>query len=246
MLVEPSDIRGDLHVHTDWSDGSETIDDIVAAAVAKGYEYVAITDHTRNLAIANGLTPQKLRRQVDAVRKAEERCGGGMRVLAGTEVDILGDGSLDMPSSVLDDLDIVVASVHSRLKMERSEMTQRILAAMESGRVDILGHPTGRIIGRRDPVQLDLDRVLESAAEQSVAMELNCFPDRLDLKDVHCRQAKSMDVMVAMGTDSHTIRHLEYIAFGIVTARRGWLEKGDIMNALGTAELEKRLRGRRS
>ncbi|UCE44909.1 MAG: DNA polymerase/3'-5' exonuclease PolX [Methanobacteriota archaeon] len=245
-LVDATEIRGDFHIHTDWSDGSETIKDIAIAAAAKGHEYIAITDHTRNLAIANGLSPQKLRHQIDAVRTAEEELEGRVRVFAGTEVDILGDGTLDMPSTVLNGLDVVIASVHSRLKMERREMTERIVRAIESGLVDIIGHPTGRIIGRRDSALMDLEKVFDAAEANDVAMEINCFPDRLDLKDVHCRLAKEKGVTVAIGTDSHSARHLDYIGFGITTARRGWLENGDVLNTLSAAEVEKRLGGRRA
>ena len=245
-LVDASDIRGDLHIHTEWSDGSEAIGDIIAAAHSRDYDYIAITDHTQSLAIANGLSPDDLRRQIDAVRREEERQGGAVRVFAGTEVDILGDGSLDLPSAVLEDLDLVVASVHSRMKMSQREMTDRVITAIESGLVDVIGHPTGRIIGRREALQLDLERVFDAAAENDVAMEINCFPDRLDLRDVHCRLAKGRGVSMAIGTDSHSIRHLDYIGFGIVTARRGWLEKDDVLNSLGAKELEQRLQRRRT
>ncbi|UCE81404.1 MAG: DNA polymerase/3'-5' exonuclease PolX [Methanobacteriota archaeon] len=245
-LVDTSEINGDFHVHTDWSDGSETIDDIVTASKARGYDYVAITDHTQSLTIANGLSPTRVRRQIKAVRQVEKAHEGSIRVFAGTEVDILADGSLDLPSDVLKELDIVIASVHSRLKMAPRELTTRVVTAIESGLVDILGHPTGRIIGRREASQMNLEKVLEAAEENGVAMEINSFPDRLDLRDAHCRLAKDRGVMMAIGTDSHSVRHLDYLGLGIITARRGWLEKGNVMNTLETAALEKLLRGRRS
>ncbi|MCJ2532785.1 MAG: PHP domain-containing protein, partial [Candidatus Thermoplasmatota archaeon] len=196
--------------------------------------------------IANGLTPARLRKQVDAIRRVQESHGDGIQVLAGTEVDIKADGSLDLPSSVLKDLDIVIGSVHSRMKMDSREMTERVTNAMESGLVDIIGHPTGRIIGRRDPVKLDIQRIFDVARETDVAMEINAFPDRLDLRDAHCRLAKDRGVTVAIGTDAHSIRHLDYLRLGIITARRGWLSKERVLNAMSSDELKRRLRGRRS
>jgi len=245
-LIDASDVRGDLHVHSDWSDGSDPIEAIVEAAARLQYSFIAITDHSESLTIANGLTPARLRKQVDAIRRVQECHGDGIQVLAGTEVDIKADGSLDLPSSVLKDLDIVIGSVHSRMKMDSREMTERITNAMESGLVDIIGHPTGRIIGRRDPVKLDIQRIFDVARETDVAMEINAFPDRLDLRDAHCRLAKDRGVTVAIGTDAHSIRHLDYLRLGIITARRGWLSKERVLNAMSSDELKRRLRGRRS
>jgi DNA polymerase (family 10) len=245
-LLQESEVKGDLHVHSEWSDGADSIDDIVSAAAARGHEFIAITDHTQSLSIANGLSPEKVLAQIEEVRKAEERAGSGIRVFAGSEVDILSDGSLDLPQSVLRELDVVIASVHSRLRMEPEGMTNRLVTAIQSGAVDIIGHPTGRIIGRRDPAGMDLAAVLDSARENGVMMEINSFPDRLDLRDAHCRMAKEMGVMMSIGTDAHSIRHLDYLGFGIITARRGWLESGDVLNTFGPAEVEKKLRGRRT
>ncbi len=244
-LLRTSDVNGDLHVHSDWSDGSDTIDDIVSEVATRGYSFIAITDHTQSLTIANGLPPEKVLAQIDSIRSAEQRVGGRVRVFAGSEVDILADGSLDLPSSVLKELDLVIASVHSRLRMGQEEMTDRIVTAIQSGEVDIIGHPTGRIIGRRDPAQMDFAAVLEAAKDSGVMMEINSFPDRLDLRDAHCRMAKEAGVMMSIGTDAHSIRHLDYLGFGIITARRGWLERGDVLNTLDAAGVEKRLRGRR-
>jgi DNA polymerase (family 10) len=243
-LVRLDQVRGDLHVHTDWSDGSDPISRIVTEAEGRGYEYVAVTDHSQGLKIANGLTPERLRKQVDDVR-ASEAAAGGIRVLAGSEVDIKPDGSLDLPSSVLKDLDIVVASVHSRFKMGKDEMTKRIVTAMSSGQVDVLGHPTGRLIGQRSAYELDMPAVLDAAAEHGVCMEVNCFPDRLDLRDVDCRAAGTRGVRVALGTDSHRSAHMGFIRLGVITARRGWLGPGDVLNTLDVSRLEKHLRGRR-
>lgn len=245
-LVDPSDMRGDFHVHTEWSDGADSIETVVAGAAKRGYEFVAITDHSQSLTIANGLSPEKLRRQIKEVRRVGAEYADRITVLAGSEVDIKANGTLDFPSSLLKELDVVIASVHSKMKMPKADMTARISKALASGEVDILGHPTARIIGRRDPVEVDLQKVLEAAADNGVAMEINAFPDRLDLKDVHCRLAKENGVPVAIGTDSHSVRHLEYLEFGIITARRGWLEKSEVLNTFGKDEMRERLSGRRS
>ena len=242
-LIDQSDVRGDFHVHTEWSDGSDSIETVVSAAASRGYEFVAITDHSQSLTIANGLSPEKLRKQIKEVRRIGEVYADRMMVLSGSEVDIKPDGALDYPPSILDELDMVIASVHSKMKMPKAEMTRRITNALESGHVDILGHPTARIIGRRNPVELDMEEVLQVAADTGVAMEINAFPDRLDLRDVHCRLAKEFGVPVAIGTDSHSIRHLEYLELGIITARRGWLGKQDVLNTLSPGEIRRRLSG---
>jgi DNA polymerase (family 10) len=244
-LVEPSHIRGDLHVHTDWSDGLPSIQGVAESAILRGYEYVAITDHSQSLKIANGLTPDRLKKQVVAVRKVQEAIGRQITLLAGSEVDIKADGSLDLPSSILKSLDIVVASVHSRFKMDRQEMTKRIVAAIESGWVHIIGHPTGRIIGQRDPYEFDFEKVFSAAKSSGVCMEVNCFPDRLDLRDVHCRLAKDSHVRVAIGTDAHRVEQLDFIKYGIMTARRGWLSDSDVLNTLSAKGLLAHLKGGR-
>ncbi len=243
-LVALDQIKGDLHNHTDWSDGSDTIAKVLSEGKRRGYEYVAVTDHSQSLRIANGLTPDRLLMQVDAVRKAEESVGG-IRALAGSEVDIKADGSLDMPSGVLKDLDFVVASVHSRFKMSRDEMTKRVVAAISTGLVDVIGHPTGRLIGQRPPFEIDLSAVMDAAAEHGTCLEVNCFPDRLDLRDVDCRAAGQKGVKVSLGTDSHRLEHMGFIRLGVITARRGWLGPGDVLNTLGYSALAKHLRGRR-
>lgn len=245
LLVEHRDIKGDLHVHTDWSDGVGTIEHMVESAVAMGYEYIAITDHTQSLKIANGLAPERLADQVKVIRKLQDKFEGEITVLAGSEVDIKADGSLDLPASSLRELDIVIGSVHSRFKMDRSEMTDRVTKAMDSGWVDILGHPTGRIIGGRDPYELDFDKLLEVAKESSVAMEVNCFPDRLDLRDAHCRLAREAKVRVVLGTDAHRAEQMGYIKLGVMTARRGWMETDDVLNTLSSKALLSHLRRRR-
>jgi DNA polymerase (family 10) len=245
VLVGPSDVKGDLHTHTDWSDGSESIETLMQNSISRGYEYVAVTDHSQSLKIANGLSPERLKKQLVALEKAERRLDGKLKVLKGTEVDIKPDGSLDFSRSVLKDLDIVIGSVHSRFKMDRQEMTKRIMTAIESGEVDILGHPTGRLIGERDPYEVDLEKVFSAAKSSGVCMEINSFPNRLDLRDVHCRLAAQMGVKVAIGTDAHRSEQMDYIKFGVITARRGWLEKESVLNSLGAKALLSRLRRRR-
>ena len=245
VLVNRAEIRGDFHVHTSWSDGTNKVEDVVSAAVAKGYEYIAITDHSQSLRIANGLSPERLRTQIEVVRKADELGGGRVRVLAGSEVDIKADGSLDFPSSLLKDLDIVIGSVHSRFKMEKNEMTKRVVTAVSSGQIDILGHPTGRLIGKRAPYALDLEKVFSAARDSGVCMELNSFPDRLDLADANCRHAMNSGVKVAIATDAHSVEQMDYIKYGITTARRGWLEAKDVLNTVRGKDILKQLHGGR-
>ena len=244
-LVEESQVRGDLHVHTNWSDGGDKIEDVVEAAISRGYEYVAITDHSQSLRIANGLSPERLRRQIDAVRKAEESAAGRIMVLCGSEVDIKADGSLDFPRELLKELDVVVGSVHSGFKKEKDEMTKRVVSAISSGMMDILGHPTGRLIGQRNPYQIDLDKVFEAAKSSGVCLEVNSFYDRLDLSDVNCRLAKDAGVRVALGTDSHSVEQMDYMRYGLITARRGWLEADDVVNTARGKTIVKELHGGR-
>ena len=244
-LLDPTHVRGDLHVHTEWSDGVGTIETAAERAHQLGYRYLAITDHSQSLKITNGLSPERLKKQAGAVRKAEEALGGKIKILAGSEVDIKADGSLDYPQSVLKDLDIVIGSVHSRFKMNVQEMTKRVVAAIDSGWVDIIGHPTGRIIGQRDPYELDFEKVFSAAKSSGVCMEINSFPDRLDLRDVHCRLAKESGVRMAIGTDAHRTEQLELMKFGIITARRGWLGDSDVLNTMDAKELLAHLRRRR-
>jgi DNA polymerase (family 10) len=242
-LVELDDIRGDLHVHTNWSDGSSTIKEVATAAIKRGYDYVCISDHSQSLKIANGMAPERIRKQLDAVRKAEDEAGGEIRLFTGSEVDIKADGTLDYPNSVLKDLDVVIGSVHSRFRMSKDEMSERVTRAMESGMMDILGHPTGRVIGQREPYELDFGKVLAVAKETGVVMELNSFPDRLDLRDIHCQLSKEAGVKIAVNTDSHNVSQLENMMFGVITARRGWLENKDILNTMGAKDVAAKLHG---
>ncbi|MFQ5586115.1 MAG: DNA polymerase/3'-5' exonuclease PolX [Thermodesulfobacteriota bacterium] len=244
-LVERKDIRGDLHMHTKASDGGSTIEEMAGAAMARGYEYIAVTDHSRALTVARGLDEKRLLRQMDEVDRINSRFkvqGSRFRILKGMEVDIKSDGSLDLDEGLLRELDVVVAAVHSKFSMGADEMTERILTAMASGVVNIIAHPTGRIIEGRAPYPVDMKRLMEGAKRHRVTLELNSYPDRLDLNDVNLRLAKETGVMVAISTDSHSAYHLENIIYGIHTARRGWLEKKDILNTRPLKELLKILK----
>ena len=235
-LVEVSDIRGDLHVHTDWSDGLHTMEEMVSTARALGYEYLAFSDHSHGLAIANGLAAERLVEKMELVAGLNDKVEG-FSILMGTEVEIRADGRLDYPDEILEGCDVVVASVHSGYNQREREMTNRIISAMESEHVDIIGHPTGRKIGEREAYEVDLGRVLEAAARTGTAMEINAHPSRLDLNDRWSRRAKELGVKLAINTDAHSTCGLSAMEYGIKTARRGWLEKGDVLNALGLREL---------
>ncbi len=235
-LVALDDVRGDLHVHTDWSDGQASIEEMAEKAAGMGLDYIAVTDHTKALGIANGLDDERLMKQMGEVRRVDEE-HPEIRVLAGTECDIRRDGQLDISDDVLAELDWVVAAVHSGFKMEEKAMTGRVIEAIRNEHVDALAHPTGRLIQRRSPYMLDLDAVFEAAADRGVMMEINCYPERLDLSDVNSRRAKEHGVMMTLGTDAHTPSELEFLPLGVAVARRGWLEADDVANTLRVDEL---------
>ncbi|MCX5749550.1 MAG: DNA polymerase/3'-5' exonuclease PolX [Candidatus Saganbacteria bacterium] len=228
-LIELSDIKGDFHVHSNYSDGSDTIEEIAKAAKKLGYEFITISDHSKSTKIAGGLTEKELLKQMGEIDRLNRKIKG-IRILKGSEVDILPDGSLDFDDEILKKLDVVVASVHSRFGMGEDEMTGRIIKAMENKFVTIIGHPTGRLLSRRDPYKLDIDRLAAAAKKYGKALELNCYPDRLDLSDINCRLAKEKDVKIAIGTDSHSAVQLSHMELGIGIARRGWLGKKDVLN----------------
>jgi DNA polymerase (family 10) len=230
-LLELSDIRGDVHMHTVETDGRNTIEEMAEAAQARGYEYMAITDHSKNLAFANGLTDERALAHLERIRAVEAKMKG-IRIFAGIEVDILADGALDLSDSVLEQLDIVIASVHSLFNQDRATITDRLLKAISNPNTSLIGHPTGRLLLRRDAYQLDLDAVLRAAAKNKVAMELNAYPDRLDLSDVHLRLAKQHGVKIVINTDSHHTSHMEKMRYGVTQARRAWLTKDDVLNTL--------------
>lgn len=236
QLVELSDLKGDLHVHTDWSDGRDSIEAMALAARSAGYEYIAVTDHSKGLGIAHGLNEERLRAQMSEIRKLNERLDG-VRVLSGTEVDIRADGSLDLPDDILAGLDVVIAAVHSALSQDQDTITRRVLRAMENPHVDIIAHPTCRLMGQREPVALDVESIFRAAAQTGTALEINCMPDRLDLKDIHIFRARELGVRLALGTDAHSTEHLRYIRFGLGMARRGWCEASNLLNAVSAEGL---------
>lgn len=237
-LVEVEDLRGDLHVHSTWSDGASTIRQMADEAASLGYEYVAITDHSPSSRIANGLSVKRLLQKKEEVEKINAE-GTAIRLLMGSEVDILPDGSLDYPDEVLRELDFVVASVHGSFSMEEDEMTKRICGALENPNVDALGHPTGRLIGQREPYKVDIDAVIETAKNHNKALEVNSSYKRLDLKDTHAKKAVEAGVKIIVSTDAHRTQHMERIIFGVGTARRGWVKKTDVVNTYGLSELLK-------
>jgi len=201
------------------------------AARALGYEYIALTDHSQAVTVAHGMDEKRTLEQIKKIRAAQARVPG-IRLLAGIEVDIKKDGSLDLEDDVLAQLDVVVASVHSYMNMERAEMTERLLAAIENPYTQIIAHPTGRLVLRRDPFDYDMEKIFDAAARHGVAMECNAYPDRLDLRDVHLRMAKQRGVKIVISTDSHSAGNLTFMKYGVITARRGWIEKKDVINTL--------------
>ena len=235
-LLELEDIQGDVHMHTTTTDGSASIEEMALTAVDRGRKYIAITDHSKALAMARGLDEERLKAHAAAIDAVDRSLRGKIRVLKGIEVDILRDGSLDLAAESLRELDVVVASIHSIFHLSREEMTARVVRAIESGLIDIVGHPTGRLLLRRDPYPLDMERVLAAARARGVALEASAFPDRLDLSDIHCRMARDMGVKIVINTDSHAPSHLDLMRFGVGTARRGWLEAKDVLNTRGPDE----------
>ncbi len=241
-LVEQGDLRGDLQMHTKESDGKNTIEEMAEAARKLGHDYIAITDHSKSVTVANGMDEKRTLAHAKRIREASKKFEPGFRILAGIEVDILKDGRLDLDVEALAALDVVVASVHSYMNLEAAEMTERLLAAIENPRVMILGHPTGRLLLRREPYRYDLEKILAACKQHDVAMECNAFPDRLDLRDVDLRASKERGVKVVISTDSHSTTHLPFIQYGVRTARRGWVEKADVLNTLPCDVLLKALR----
>lgn len=240
-LVEVADIKGEMHCHTNWSDGHGSVEQIARAAKEAGHSYLALTDHSPSQTVAGGLKIDRLLKRREEVEKARKAVHG-ITLLEGTEVDILRDGELDYPDEILAELDYVVASVHSGWKMDRETMTRRILAAIENPWVDCIGHPTGRLVGQREPYDVDIEAVLSAAARLGVAMEISSDPVRLDLRDVHARRAKELGAKLMIVTDAHWPGSFSLLRFGVATARRGWVEAGDVLNCLPLSQLRKRLR----
>jgi DNA polymerase (family 10) len=235
-LVELSDIKGNLHAHTEWSDGHDSIEELAMAAKDMDYQYIAITEHSAGRGIAHGLDAERLRRQVAEIKALNEHLTG-IYVLTGIEVDIRADGSLDLPHEILSELDMVIAAVHSAMHQSEEKMTRRVINAIENPDVDMIAHPTCRLLGEREPVAIDLEAVFQAAAKYNKIMEINSMPDRLDLKDIHAFRARDMGVKLAIGTDAHSIAHLGFMRFGVGVARRAWCEPQHILNTLPLAQL---------
>jgi DNA polymerase (family 10) len=235
-LVELKDIKGDLHVHSKWSDGSHDFDELIDEAKKRGYEYIAITDHSKGLGIARGLSAERLmeeKKEIDAVNKRLK----GFRLLAGSEVDIRSDGNMDLPDDVLKKMEIVIASIHSGFRQSKEQITKRLVSAMKNPYVSIIAHPTGRLIGERDPYDVDMDEILKVAKETGTAIEINAYPLRLDLNDVYAKMAKEIGVPIVISTDTHITNQFDYMGYGVSIARRGWLEKKDVLNTLSYGSL---------
>jgi DNA polymerase (family 10) len=236
-LVTLDDVRGDLHLHTKASDGKSTLHEMAAAAVARGYEYIAITDHTKHATVAHGLDEKRLAKQLDEIDRLNDEISG-LRILKSSEVDILADGSLDLPDKILNRLDLTVCALHFKFELDAKAQTERILRAMDNRYCTILAHPSGRLLGERPAYAVDLERVLEGAKQRGCFVELNAHPTRLDLDDVHCKLAKDMGLLVSIGTDAHSTMALDFMRYGVGQARRGWLEAKDVLNTRSWARLK--------
>ena len=242
-LVERADIKGDLHVHSNWSDGTQDLEDLVKTALEKGHAYIAVTDHSKGLGVARGLSEERIieqKRMIEALNRKTNR----FRLLSGAEINIKSDGSLDLDDEMLRQLDVVVASIHSGFKQSAGQITKRIVTAMENPFVSILGHPSGRLIGEREPYEVDMEKVLKAAADTGTAIEINAYPLRLDLTESNVRRAKSMNVPLVISTDSHNSGQFDNMVYGVAVARRGWLEKKDLLNTLDCSRMLKRLRSK--
>ncbi|MEK6857860.1 MAG: DNA polymerase/3'-5' exonuclease PolX [Nanoarchaeota archaeon] len=237
-LIQYNSIKGDLHLHTNWSDGNNTTEEMVNAAIKLGYEYIAITDHSKSERIANGLDEKRLAKHIEEIELLQKKYPQ-IKILKGAEVDILRDGELDYADKTLSQLDVVVTSVHSGFKMNKEEMTKRILSALDNPHTTILGHPTGRLINQRNPYEVDMSKVINSAKENNVLLEINSFPSRLDLNDVNIKSAVESGAKLCINTDSHSKEHLNLIEFGIAQARRGWAEEKDVVNTWKWREFER-------
>ena len=240
-LVTRADIRGDLHVHSDWTDGTASIEAMAKAAQAQGYAYIALTDHSRRVAMAHGLDPARLTRQSHEIDRLNDRLHG-LTILKGIELDILKDGTLDLPDAALAKLDIVVAAIHSYFDLPRETQTERMIRAMKNPYVSIIAHPTGRLIGEREPYDIDMERVIAAARELGCHLEVNAQPDRLDLNDMYIHAAKQAGVKLAISTDAHSVDAFDCMRFGIDQARRGWLTADDVINTRPLIDLRKILR----
>jgi DNA polymerase (family 10) len=237
QLVELSDIRGDLHCHSRWSDGVLTLEEVALAAEAKGYDYVAICDHSQSLTVANGLTAERLRSQGEQISEINQKLEK-VKLLSGIEVDILGDGRLDLPDPVLEERDVVVASIHRGFRQDREQLTARVIKAMQNPHVDIIGHPTGRLLGRREPYAIDMEQIIKMAAKTGTVLEINASPDRLDINDVHASEARIAGARIVINTDAHSQAEFDNMHLGISVARRAWLTQDHVINTWPLAPIQ--------
>jgi DNA polymerase (family 10) len=238
QLVQESEIKGDLHVHSKYSDGTSSIEEIAQTAQKRGYQYVAICDHSKSLKIARGLDESRLLKQIEEIDRINEKLKG-FQILKGTEVDILSDGKIDFSEKILEKLDLAVAAIHSGFKQDKGKMTKRIIQALENPYIHILAHPSGRLLGARDPYEVEMDELMEFAKKYGKALEINAYFERLDLNDIHCRKAKEMGIRVGIGTDAHHLDQMWMMSLGVAVARRGWLETKDVLNTLSLKEILK-------
>jgi len=240
-LVDLKEIKGDFHIHSKWSDGGNSIEEIVQTAIRKGYEFISITDHSKSLGVAKGLNEEKLKAQREEIERLRDKYPQ-IKILHGIEVDIKSDGTLDFSDEILSNLDIVIGAIHSGFKQDRETITKRIISAMENPFVHIIAHPSGRLIGEREPYDVDMERILEYAKSTGTILEINAFPQRLDLRDIYCKRAKELGIMIAIGTDAHWTYQLDYMEFGVWVARRGWLEKENVLNTYSWKEIKEFLK----
>lgn len=243
-LIEVRNLRGELHTHTTWSDGTRSIAEMAEAARKLGYKFLAITDHSKSLGVANGLTVERVQQQRAEIEKVRKKVGADLLLLHGTEMEILADGTLDYKDEVLAEFDLVIASLHTSLRQPRKKATARLLAAIENPHVDIIAHPTGRLLGERDPADLDMDRILEACLANDAILEINANPQRLDLNDIYARRALEMGIKLAVNTDAHHPDHLQFRSYGITVARRAWATAKDVVNCWTPRQLQKHLAGR--
>lgn len=239
-LVEEKDIKGDLHVHSVYSDGSATIKEIAEKSISLGYQWIVIADHSQSLKIAKGVSTDNLYRKIDEIKKLnKEYRPRNFKIFCGAEVDILSDGSLDYDDKILSQLDFVIAAIHTGFKQSQEQITSRVISAMQNKYVSMIAHPTGRLLGEREPYAINMSEVLEKAKQTNTLLEINAYPQRLDLYDFYCIQAKQIGIMLGIGTDAHILDQLSYMGLGVAVGRRGWLEKENILNTFTTEQLEK-------
>jgi len=236
QLIKKEDLKGDLHIHSKWSDGKNTVEEIAQAAKERGYQYVGICDHSQSLGVAGGVKEEDVCRRIKEIRELDEQFAG-IRVLAGMEVDILSDSRLDYSEEILKEMDLVIGAIHTGFKQSREQLTKRVVDALRTGLVDILAHPTGRLLGEREPYDIDMEEVFRVAKETNTILEINAFPERMDLSDINARTAKEKGIKLAINTDAHHITQMDWIDYGIAVAKRGWLEAEDVVNTYPVSKL---------